>query len=77
MSLLLHGSFWLLQTQNSAVGTQGYDTGDVGIEAYSIAALTVGCSELAHQLNDCNENVTLETSGWFLQPTRLSPKKIK
>lgn len=63
--------------QNSDVGAQGYDTADGGIEAYFIAALIVSCSELAHQLNDCNENVTLETSGWFLQPTRLSPKKIK
>lgn len=59
--------------QTLGVGTQGYDTGDGGISAYFIAA---SCSELTHQLNDCNENVTLETSGWFLQPTRLSPKKI-
>lgn len=65
------------QTQNSGVGTQGYDISDVGIEAYFIAAITVCCSELAQELNDCNENVTLETSGWFLQPTRLSPKTIK
>lgn len=38
---------------------------------------TLSCSEQEHQLNDCNENVTLETSGCLLQPPLLSPKKIK
>lgn len=37
----------------------------------------MSCSKLAHQLNYCNESVTLETSGLFLQPTLLSPKEIK
>lgn len=60
------------QTQNSGVGTQSCDAVDVGIEAYFIAALTISCSELAYQPNDCHENVRLETSGWF-----LSPKKVK
>lgn len=32
--------------------------------------------KLAYQLNYCNENVTLETSGLFLQPTLLSLLKI-
>lgn len=65
------------QTQNPGVGTQDCDTADVGIGAYFNVTLAVRCSELAHQLNDCNENVTLETLGCFLQPTLLSPKKIK
>lgn len=51
------------QTLNSGVGTEGYDTGEVVTEAYFIAALIVSRSKLAHQLNDLNENVTLEISG--------------
>lgn len=75
LSLLLHGSFWPLPSNSTlCAGTQDCGTGDAEIEAYFIAVLTESCSELAHQLNDSNENVI---SRWFLQPTPPSPKKIK
>lgn len=60
VSLLLHGSFWLLLSNSTlCAGTQDCGAGDLEIEAYFIAVLTESCSELAHQLNDSNENVTL------------------